>query len=181
MKEIFKNKEEVLAYIKEGEKNIQFQSIREVIQNIQKERNPFFLEKEDFEAIVNWKLGKQKGRQSEIRENNSRESIKLITQTAFLLSEPNFEIESKLKIDILRSLFGVEVRVASAILSVCFPEKYAVLDYRNWEVMYPKRTGYFTTKEYVEYLLYIRKLSIHYDVSPKEMDTAIWKKYEEIN
>ena len=85
----------------------------------------------ELEEILNWKLRTQFGRQSKIRKNNTEQNIELITKTTFLLTHENSDVETALKLKSLTLLYGVEIPVASSILTICFPETYSVIDFRN--------------------------------------------------
>lgn len=145
-------------------------------------RKDFFLNEEDFNEILIWKLQNQQNRQSIIRQKNTAENIKLITQTAFALKHKDFNIETELKISTLCVLYGVGIPVASAILTICYPTKYAVIDYRNWQQIYlttKKKTNY-TIKEYLDYLNRIIYLSNKFKFTRQEIDLAIWTKNKQI-
>jgi hypothetical protein len=74
-------------------------------------------------------------------------------------------------------LSGVEVPVASAIMTLCFPTLYSVIDFRNWRQFYPgskEKTSY-TPNEYLNYLQLIRQLADSFEVTPQEIDMAIWQ------
>jgi thermostable 8-oxoguanine DNA glycosylase len=123
-------------------------------------------------------LQKQYKRQFITRQKNTAENITLITRTAFAIKHDSFQIESELRINSLCVLFGVGVPVASAILTICYPKKYAVIDYRNWRQIYDnnEKKNNFTIKEYLEYLDKIVELSIKFKFTPQEIDLAIWTK-----
>ena len=144
---------------------------------LQQNRTPFYLTAPELEEILVWKLGKQYHRQEEIRKKNTPDNIIAITQAAFSIKHHDEEIETALRLKILCTLYGVEIPVASAILTLCFPEKYSVIDFRNWGLLYTRdklKTNY-SVKEYIGYLKIIRSLAEQYSLTPQEIDIAIWQ------
>jgi len=112
-----------------------------------------------------------------MRKKNTGELIELITKTAFEITHEDKDFETELRINTLTLLKGVGIPVASAILSLCFPDKYAVIDYRNWEQLFGERKSNYTIKNYLDYLKKIKKLSEEFGFTCKEIDTAIWQIY----
>lgn len=122
-----------------------FESISQVLQ-----RRGFLL-KEEFISICEWKTRRQRNRYQE----NSEEDIRNIT-AAVISIHPNIEEQ----IDNLIQLNGVGVPVASAILTVIFPEDYCVLVYRAWRAIIwvmsePFSFNDWTTFEIMHHLLLI--------------------------
>jgi hypothetical protein len=83
-----------------------------------------YLLKEEFVGICIWKTERQKKRYLE----NSDKYVKKITKEAFGAPEKD-------RVKILDRLEGVGVPVASAILTVVFPETYCIIDYRAWRAL----------------------------------------------
>ena len=129
------------------------------------------------DLILKWKLRGQYHRQKTIRQRNTDNNIRQITLAAFNVVHENDDYETALKLKLLTVLSGVEIPVASAILTLCFPNLYSVIDIRNWRQLYAEssnKTSY-TIKEYLNYLLEIRKLAAQFEVTPQEIDLAIWQ------
>jgi len=91
---------------------------------------------DELECILRWKLISQFGRQKKIREKNTDNNVRIITKAAFAVSHTEKDFEIILKLKILTTLTGVEIPVASAILTICYPELYSVIDFRNWRQVY---------------------------------------------
>ncbi len=138
-------------------------------------RNRSYLKKEDFLAIVRWKAA----RAIRKAEANSEEAIEKITKFAF-------EIDNEeVKIRVLTSLNGVSIPMASAILTIPFPEKYGVIDIRGWHTLYNLglvnyKKDVFNVKDWLLYLKIIRELGKKYNVFPRAIDKAIFM-YDRIN
>ena len=102
----------------------------------------------------------------------------IITKAAFAITHVDPNYETVLKLKILSTLTGVATRVASAILTLCYPEQFAVIDFRNWRQIngFEKSETSYTPNDYLDYLHKIRQYAQKYDVTPQEMDLAIWQK-----
>lgn len=151
------------------------EKLKDYFNKIKKTRIPFLLDLEDFEKILKWKLTGQYFRQKKIRDEKIKEEhIKKITSLALNISHEDKDYELELRINILRIIPGVGIGVASAILALCFPEKYAVIDYRGWRQIFSEEKRNFSLNEYKKYLREIKKLADELEWSPQEVDLAIW-------
>ena len=97
-----------------------FESVSKVFQ----ERG--FLYKEEFVYIGIWKTQ----RQTKNYEKNPDEEIKSRSKLA-ISSHPDINEQ----LEALIELKGVSIPVASAILTVIFPNDYCVIDYRAWRAL----------------------------------------------
>ncbi len=143
--------------------------------NLHRERNPFFLNKLEFEEILPWKLGQQIGRQRKARLANNDEVIRSVTSLAFTITHPDTEYQLELRMVILCVLRGVGVPVASAVLSLIFPEDYAVIDYRVWRQLFNEDKTAFSIPDYKRYIQKIQSLAAELGWPSQEVDHAIWE------
>jgi thermostable 8-oxoguanine DNA glycosylase len=174
---VFKSKSQVIDLIRKADDDDKTKELINKFKHIKQERIPFYLTSVELDEILLWKLRGQFNRQSKIRRNNTAENIKIITQAAFAIKHHNNDFETKLRLRLLTMLSGVEVPVASAIMTLCFPTLYSVIDFRNWRQFYPgskEKTSY-TPNEYLNYLQLIRQLADSFEVTPQEIDMAIWQ------
>jgi len=142
---------------------------------LRQERKPLFLTSEEFEEILRWKLRGQYGRQRERREANTEEVIRVVTGAALTATHPDEEYETELRVGILCALRGVGVPVASAVLALVFPEKYAVIDFRGWRQVFGEEKTTFSIADYKRYLREIRRLADELGWPVQEVDLAIWE------
>ena len=115
------------------------------------ERVDFYLELDELERILKWKLRGQFGRQLKRRQVNTNENVITITKAAFAINHSDKDIEIALKLKLLTTLSGIEIPFASAITTLCFPTQYCVIDFRNWRQVHKieiQKSNY-STKEYV--------------------------------
>ena len=178
MSTLFNGRKQIETLINQADDNNETKNLIQQFDNLKKKRMPFYLTGSEFEQILRWKLRTQFGRQTKIRQNNTGDNIALITKTAFLLKHENKDIETALKLKTLTLLYGVEIPVASSILTLCYPENYSVIDFRNWrQIFNPKqKKTYYTTNEYNEYLKKIKDLADKYKFTTQQIDMAIWQK-----
>jgi hypothetical protein len=81
--------------------------------------------------------------------------------------------ESRSAIAVLRGLSGVNVPVASAIMTLVHPDKYTVVDYRSLEALGVK-SGRISVTFYLHYLRYCTELAQKWGMSLRDLDHALW-------
>lgn len=129
---------------------------------------------EEFYKICMWKSARQK--QKYIRAKN-RKQVEAITKDAFA------EQNEKEKIRKLCELEGVGIPTASALLSVIFPEKYAVIDVRCLEVL--KNTFGQNINKFISgntWLIYtdlMRRWAKENNTTPRKLDMAFFAMHRE--
>jgi len=180
---LFKDKDEIKNLVKRADNSTETKRLTKMFQQLKKERADFYLTQNELEEILKWKLRSQYGRQKEQRKINTPKNIIAITQAAFAVTHKDKDVETTLKLKLLSTLTGVEIPVASAILTLCYPNKYSVIDFRNWRQVYKsdKTKTTYTTAEYTKYLNAIQEQAKKYGVTPQEIDIAIWQKDIETN
>jgi hypothetical protein len=77
-------------------------------------------------------------------------------------------------ISVLIGLYGVEIPVASAVLTAIAPNRYTIIDYRALEALGETRTWH-TIDSYLAYLGCCRKLACENGVTLRELDRALWQ------
>jgi thermostable 8-oxoguanine DNA glycosylase len=133
------------------------------------------LEPFDFFAIVAWKSNRAK---TKIRKGLD-DAGKTVQG---LMSEVAQAETSRDKVEVLLQVWGIGLAMASAILTVCDPEAFTVLDYRAWETLrgaslqglpehYPA-----TSDEYLDYCRVCRQLAERVGMSLRNLDRALWAK-----
>jgi len=138
-------------------------------------RAPRYLTIREFDDILHWKLRGQYGRQRKRRSANTEETVRAVTGLALSIQHDNKEYELELRFRILCALRGVEVPVASAILALVFPDKYAVVDFRGWRQVFGKKRDSFTVPDYKKYLAKVQLLAQELGWPVQEADLAIWE------
>jgi len=82
--------------------------------------------------------------------------------------------------DDIEFLNGVSIPVASAVLAIVFPEKYAVIDFRGWRQVFGEEKRTFSIRDYKKYLCAIHRLANELGWKVQEVDLAIWE-YDRAN
>lgn len=105
----------------------------------------------------------------------NKKNVEEITKKAIELAE-NGEVEEAIKLltDSATKLYGVRVKVASAILTFFNPEKYGVVDKNAWTALYRNEIDEPTPKQYVDYLQDIRKLAQECNMGVHDVDAALY-------
>ncbi|MBI2652242.1 hypothetical protein HYX00_02145 [Candidatus Woesearchaeota archaeon] len=140
-----------------------------------------FLTKKELEKICKWKAP----RTINIIKKNSGKDVMTITKKAF-----STKSERK-KIELLTSLRGVSIPMASSILMLTNPKRYGVIDKRVWELLFnigtmkknPKGIN-FDFKQWYHYLIVIRYFSKKFRVKARDIERTLFfvhKKYQKGN
>ena len=119
-----------------GDDYDQTQRLKRQFAVLRQERVPLYLTLAELNEILRWKLRGQFGRQRARRRLNTDEVIRAVTTAALSLTHPDDDYETELRLGLLCTLRGVGVPVASAILALVFPERYAVIDFRGWRQLF---------------------------------------------
>jgi len=138
------------------------------------ERQPFYLTLAEFDEILHWKLRGQYGRQRKRRRANTEAVIRTVTGVALTITHTDEEYELELRMGILSTLRGVSVPVASAVLALVFPERYAVIDFRGWRQVFGSEKRTFSISDYKKYLGELKQLAAELGWMVQEVDLAVW-------
>ena len=127
-------------------------ALKERLARIRADRCPFYLTASEFDEILRWKLRGQYGRQRSRREANTEQVIQAVTGLALSITQENKEYELELRVGILCCLRGVGIPVASAILALVYPDRYAVIDFRGWRQVFGEERTTFSIGDYKRYM-----------------------------
>ena len=129
---------------------------------------------DDLEDIIHWKSGRFGGANVEtLNENPKREVEDTINEVV----ETNSAVQ---KVKRLRSLDGVQVRMASALLLFMNPTAYTVLDVNAWETLQDSGNLYAElptdpdADDYLRYLGVCHTLANDLGVDLRTLDRALW-------
>ncbi|GEM_PF-2487612 len=132
-----------------------------------------------YHRILNWKLRQQRNRTERYRKDNPDDLIRELTGTFWRVRHPDEEKELEIKLKVLMAIPGTGLGVASAILTLSAPDKFAIIDFRNWKVLYNEDKKVFTLSDYKKYLKDIRQLALQLECEAQEIDYLLWK-WEEL-
>ena len=139
------------------------------------------LTSDTYYAVLDWKLRRQRNRTEKHRKGNPEELIKELTGTFWRARHPNGGKELEVKMKVLMAIPGIGLGVASAILTLSTPDRFGIIDFRNWRVLYHEEKRNFSLSEYKRYLLDIRKLAHQLPASVQEIDYLLWKTFERLD
>lgn len=146
------------------------------------------LKREEFINICEWKTRRPRNQY----RKNDKKKIKEITKKIFAKhSDAESQMTELLKLE------GVSVPVASALLTVIYPKKYCIVDFRVWNTLLwieDKKSlfknysnysdfinnfrNYNKVSSYISYMKKIDKLATKQNMTPREIEMALWK-YDE--
>jgi thermostable 8-oxoguanine DNA glycosylase len=133
-----------------------------------------------FDSVIDWKLRKQRKRTEKHRTGNTEELIRELTGVFLRVKHANADKLLDIQLAILQAIPGVGIGVASAIMTLSNPKCFAIIDFRNWKVIYGENKKYFTAAQYKRYLTDMRRLAKNLKCDVQEIDYILWKKYETI-
>ena len=134
----------------------------------------------DFYAIVIWKSIRSKKR--------IRAGLAAAGKSAGdLMQEVRAAGTPEAKVETLLAVQGFGLPIASAVLSVCYPDRFTVLGYRSWRGLaemapdalparYPA-----TAAEYVRYCVACADLAKRLGLLLRDLDRALWAKSWELD
>lgn len=123
------------------------------------ERDPFYLTREDFFRVARWKLITQFGRVRHLLDLNSSTRIERVTHMALTFCDDDPDFEDSTRVAILRTLPGVGMAVASAVLAMWEPTRYAPIDFRVWRQLFATDVTEYEYAEYRRYMTRLRELA----------------------
>lgn len=147
----------------------------------------------DFTAILKWKADRKKfkDKRSERRylhyDERQRSLVPRVTKEAFELANEFLRDGKSAKDSLIKSiallddLKGVDVRMATAILTFYDPQEFTVMDYRAWKALvYIRRASPFDfwfeeSTDYPPYLERCKELNQVLGWKLRQTDHALWK------
>ena len=133
---------------------------------------------EELRRIARWKLGSQWGRVEGHLSQLTEDLVRCVTGATLALSGHDLpdEIATRVSLDLLRSLPGVGMGVASAVLALTLPDHYCVIDFRGWRALFhPQERREFTKAHYLTYRAGVICLARQLDRSVQDVDHALWE------
>ncbi|PIO08587.1 hypothetical protein COU59_01240 [Candidatus Pacearchaeota archaeon CG10_big_fil_rev_8_21_14_0_10_34_12] len=136
-----------------------------------------FFDKNQFYKVVMWKSPRPKNHYL----SNSEEIIDSVSK---LVLSSNSEEE---KLQLLTSLKGVSIPVASALLTIINPKEYGIIDIRVWQLLNlydevktkPSGMG-FNINDYLLYLLILRRYAKQFNVNVRDIERILFFHHKKI-
>lgn len=131
-----------------------------------------YLTFEEFYKICMWKSVRPKQRYLK-----NKETIQAITTEAFL------EKDELKKMEKLCTLKGVAIPTASAILTIVYPDRYAIIDIRCLEMLqelkFPLKK-IMSLNNWFKYLAIARELADENNLTPRQIDKVLFSMHREL-
>lgn len=122
-------------------------------------RVPFYLSRDEFLAVCRWKLGDQYARSAVALESSGEKRLKRTSQLAFACRDKDAAFELAGRVTILRLLPGVGIGLATAILALCYPKRYATLDAPAWRAVFDEPGKGLELGDYARFLARLEELA----------------------
>jgi hypothetical protein len=121
--------------------------------------------RKNLKAIVRWKSQRRIALIDENRDPEIADALRLAINATTVRSA----------IAVLCGLNGVEVRVASAILTAIDQQTYTILDFRALESLGITKEPNYSIDYYLGYLEKCRELALQCNTSLRTLDRALWQ------
>lgn len=167
---------ELLAIAETSSDFIETQKLKESIQSLVFARNPPHLTGHELDAIILWKLDSQYPRSKALRAFNLDDVVVPVTTACLAVSSSDAFYSLELKLRLLSALRGIATPLASAVLAILEPQKFAVIDSVLWEFIMGEEKQSFSTSDYQNFLIRIKELSALTGLSMQETEHALWIK-----
>ena len=116
-------------------------------------------------TIVSWKSPRSKTRANENSDEDIRDALGFAVKTDV----------DRGAIAVLCSLRGVGIPVASAIMTVCDPTRFTIIDVRALETLGVKQYPSGDTSYFLSYLTFCRNTAENFRVPLRDLDRALWQ------
>lgn len=170
---------QIRAVAKSGADWDDAEGVKDRMRRLKELRTPLYLEPADLAPVLSYKLRQQEARTRKHRRDWSPELVTAITRAAFSVSLANREVELLSRVSILTALPGVGVPVASAILAMAEPERYAIVDFRVWQQIFGRSKRKFSPADYLAYMRKLWPLSEQLGWNPQVVDWCLWRRDQE--
>jgi hypothetical protein len=124
-----------------------------------------YLNRDEFLAICGWKSQRTKSRCA----SNDEFTVRTISRAALASRD------EPLKMDLFRTLTGVEWPTASTLLHFCDERPYPILDYRALWSLGLGKPPHYTMEFWLEYLAFTRRLARRLKLDIGTLDQALWQ------
>lgn len=119
---------------------------------------------QNLRPIVDWKSERSKGRVAKNDERDVADALRLALDAK----------TDGAAVSVLLGLRGVQVPIASAILTAICPDRFTVIDFRALESLGVQQPV-LTVDFYLDYLAACRRLAKQHDIGLRDLDRALWQ------
>jgi hypothetical protein len=147
----------------------------ELIRELRQARRRGYLKPAELEKICRWKSARA------IHHIKKNSAVRVRTATRRALATQS----ERRRLEVLMSLDGVSVAMASAILTLLDPRRYGVIDIRVWQLLCemgavttnPSGVG-FTFNHWHQFLMIVRQFANQFRVSARDIERSLFAAHQ---
>ena len=151
------------------------ESVKDRMRDLAVRRPAFFLTAEDLVPVLDYKLRRQLHRTAWRRAGWTSDQVERVTLAAFSVRLDDRALELRARVAILTALPGIGVPVASAILAVCEPARYGIIDFRAWRQVFGRESRTFSIEQYNQYMGVVWRFADELGWPAQVVDWCIWQ------
>ena len=133
-------------------------------------KNKGYLSFNNFKKILKWKYVGQDTRVGKILAISPVSLIESITRCYSEIDHPNEDLKTRIKTYILLGIPWIGIGMASAIMGLHEPEKYAGIDKSIWATIFPEEERILHAKDYLPYLKRMKEIARELDCDLQETE-----------
>lgn len=144
------------------------------IATLRRRRRRFHLTLPELLEVARWKLESQYGRAERHFARLTPGVVKTVTSAAFAIDCADVDFETELRASLLTTLPGIGMPIASAVLTLAEPERYAVIDFRAWRALFGSDRTSFGVADYRAFMAALRIRAAAEKTTPRAVELRLW-------
>lgn len=137
-------------------------------------RRRFHLTLPELLVIARWKLEGQYGRVERHFTRLTPPVVRSVTAAAFAVESPDEDLEVDRRARLLTTLPGIGLPIASAVLTLVEPDRFAVIDFRAWRALFGSERMSFGIADYRKFMAVLRQRAAMEGRTPREVELQLW-------
>lgn len=133
-------------------------------------KNKGYLSFNKFKKILKWKYAGQDNKIEKILAISPVSLIESITRCYAEIDHPNEELKTRIKTYILLGIPWIGIGMASTIMGLHEPEKYAGIDKATWATIFQEEERTLQAKDYLPYLKRMKEIAMQLDCDLQETE-----------
>lgn len=141
---------------------------------LRRHRRRFHLTRSELLEVARWKLEGQYGRAERHLGRLTAPMVRTVMAAAFAIDGPDDDLETELRASLLTLLPGVGLPIASAVLTLVEPNRYAVIDFRAWRALFGSDRASFGIADYRRFMAALRTQAVIEGTTPRAVELRLW-------
>lgn len=165
------------THVKSNQVHVEDSATLELIarfETLRQRRRRFHLTRSELLEVARWKLEGQYGRAERHFGRLTPPVVRTVTAAAFAIDGPEDDLETELRASLLTLLPGVGLPIASAVLTLVEPNRYAVIDFRAWRALFGSDRTSFGVADYRSFMAALRKQAAIERTTPRAVELRLW-------